>query len=137
MSADKGESMGAVAITATQRVDGWELAITGEGEPFATVRTLDKARQAVIDHLDTATPDADHSATATTIVPADATLAQQVREVRDATTAAAAAQEAAARSTRDLVAALDQQGFKSADIAGILGVSRGRVSQLLSESRQS
>lgn len=127
--------MGTVSVTATNRPQGWELTIAGEETPAATVRTLDKARQAVIDHLNATAPGIDHSNQLVTVVPADAELAQQVRAARDATAAAAAAQEAAARSTRELVATLDRDGFKSADIAGIIGVSRGRVSQLLSEAR--
>lgn len=127
--------MNAVAVTATRWSQGWELTLEGDEDPATQVRTLDKARQQVIDYLDTVDPDVDHSDWTITVTPADEAVAQQVHAVREGTLAAARAQDAAARSTRDLVAALDREGYKSADIAGLLGVSRARVSQLLAESR--
>lgn len=129
--------MTAVTVIATRQPQGWSLTTTGEGQVVAEVRTLDKARQWVIDHLDTVDPDCDHAEWVITVIPADPTDAQRVRAVRDGTAAAARAQEEAARATRDLVADLDRKQYKSADIAGLLGISRGRVSQLLPESRTS
>lgn len=48
-----------IEVTATQWSGGWELAI--DGEPVTQASTLDRAPQQVIDYLDTADPDADHS----------------------------------------------------------------------------
>lgn len=127
--------MNAATVTATRWSQGWELTLEGEGDPATQVRTLDKARQQVIDYLDTVDPDVDHADWMITVLPADEADAQQVRAVREGTTAAARAQDEAARRTRDLVATLDRKQYKSADIAGLLGVSRARVSQLLTESR--
>lgn len=127
--------MTAVNVIATRQPQGWSLAMAGEGQVIAEVRTLDKARQRFIDHLNTVDPDRDHAEWVITVIPADPLDAQRVRAVRDGTAAAARAQEEAARATRDLVADLDRKQYKSADIAGLLGISRGRVSQLLSESR--
>lgn len=127
--------MNAVTVTATRWSQGWELTLEGEADPVTQVRTLDKARQQVIDYLDTVDPDVDHASWEITVIPGDDAVAQQVRAVREASVSAARAQEKAARSTRSLVAALDKNEYKSADIAGLLGVSRARVSQLLAESR--
>lgn len=127
--------MSAVTAVATRWAQGWELTLAGESDPATQVRTLDKARQQVIDYLDTVDPGVDHVDWAVTVIPADEADAQKVRAVREGTVAAARAQEEAARSTRDLVADLDRKKYKSADIAGLLSISRGRVSQLLAESR--
>lgn len=127
--------MSAVTAVATRWAQGWELTLTGESDPATQVRTLDKARQQVIDYLDTVDPGVNHADWTVTVIPADEADAQKVRAVREGTVAAARAQEEAARSTRDLVADLDRKKYKSADIAGLLSISRGRVSQLLAESR--
>lgn len=127
--------MSAVTAVATRWAQGWELTLVGEDDPATQVRTLDKARQQVVDYLDTVEPDVDHADWTVIVIPADEADAQKVRAVREGTTAAARAQEEAARSTRALVADLDRKKYKSADIAGLLSISRGRVSQLLAESR--
>uniref|UniRef100_UPI003FD66F99 antitoxin HicB n=1 Tax=Brachybacterium tyrofermentans TaxID=47848 RepID=UPI003FD66F99 len=127
--------MSAVTVVATRWTQGWELTLAGEEDVATQVRTLDKARQQIVDYLDTVDPEVDHAEWEVTVIPADEIDAQKVRAVREGTTAAARAQEEAARATRDLVADLDRKKYKSADIAGLLSISRGRVSQLLTESR--
>ncbi|MGO2822528.1 MAG: antitoxin HicB [Brachybacterium tyrofermentans] len=127
--------MSAVTVVATRWTQGWELTLEGEEDAATQVRTLDKARQQIVDYLDTVDPEVDHADWVVTVIPADETDAQKIRAVREGTAAAAIAQEEAARSTRNLIADLDKKQYKSADIAGLLGISRGRVSQLLSESR--
>lgn len=127
--------MSAVTVVATRWTQGWELTLAGEEDVATQVRTLDKAGQQIVDYLDTVDPEVDHAEWEVTVIPADEIDARKVRAVREGTTAAARAQEEAARSTRDLVADLDRKKYKSADIAGLLSISRGRVSQLLAESR--
>lgn len=124
-----------VTVQATRTPQGWDLTPEGADGPVARVRTLDKARPAILEHLAAADPDADHSEATLVILPAAGELGADVRAARTATVEAAAAQEAAARATRDLVIRLDAAGYRSADIAGLLGVSRSRVSQLLHEGR--
>lgn len=124
-----------VTVHAARTPQGWDLTPEGAGAPVASVRTLDKARPAILEHLATTDPSVDHSGLAVVILPAASELGEDIRAARTATVEAAAAQEAAARATRDLVIRLDAAGYRSADIAGLLGVSRSRVSQLLHEGR--
>ncbi len=127
--------MGALTVIANRKPQGWALSLKGEDGAIAEVRTLDTARQRTVDHLNDADPHVDHSEWTITVVPADPADAQKIRAVREGTAAAAHAQETAARATRDLITELTEKQYRSADIAGLLGISRGRVSQLLAESR--
>lgn len=126
-----------VVVYAARGSQGWSLTLHGEQSAFANVSTLDKAREQAVAHLETA--GADRAGTIlrsdVTVLPSDEADAQRLLTVREGTVAAARAQEAAARSVRELVATLDRKQYKSADIAGLLCISRGRVSQLLSETR--
>lgn len=124
-----------VTVQAARTPQGWDLTLEGEDAPIARVRTLDKARPVILEHLATTDPSVDHSGLTLVILPAASELGEDIRAARAATLEAAAAQEAAARATRDLVIRLDAAGYRSADIAGLLGVSRSRVSQLLHEGR--
>lgn len=125
-----------VTVQATRTPQGWDLTPEGEGTPVARVATLDKARTAILEQLAATDPDIDHSDRAVVILPTAGDLGADIRAARTATLEAAAAQEAAARATRDLVLRLDAAGYRSADVAGLLGVSRSRVSQLLHEGRR-
>ena len=124
-----------VTVQAARTPQGWDLALDEASAPVAQVRTLDKARSAILEQLATTDPSVDHSGLTLVILPAASELGEDIRAARAATLEAAAAQEAAARATRDLVIRLDAAGYRSADIAGLLGVSRSRVSQLLHEGR--
>lgn len=124
-----------VTVRAARETQGWGLALPGEQAAFAHVRTLDKARQRTVTHMEATGSAVDHADWTIHVIPEDEDAAQRVRAAREGAIAAAHAQEAAARRTRKLVAALDRDGYKSADIAGLLTISRGRVSQLLAEAR--
>lgn len=122
-----------VTVVASRWAKGWELGLPGAEDPITQVATLDKARQQVIDYLDTVEPDVDHADWIVTVIPDDEAIATQIRSAREATRTAARAQEDAARTTRTLVAHLDAAGYRAADIAGVLGITRARVSQLQRE----
>lgn len=122
-----------VTVVATRWTKGWELGLPGAADPITQVATLDKAPQQVIDYLDTVEPDVDHGDWIVTVLPSDEEISTEIRTARDATRAAARAQEDAARSVRVLVARLDAAGYRAADIAGVLGITRARVSQLQRE----
>lgn len=119
-------------ITATARKweHGWELWL--DGEAATQIATLDKAEQQVRDYLDTEEPDVDHSAWNITVVPDIGPLGDEVAAARMATENAVAASAAAASESRRVVRHLREAGFSVTDSAAILGVSRGRVSQLVS-----
>lgn len=131
-----------IVVHATRGSQGWGLTLHGEQSVFAHVSTLDKARELTVAHLATGDAGTDRAdrigailRSDVTILPSDEDDAERVLAVREGTVEAARAQEAAARGVRELVAALDRKQYKSADIAGLLCISRGRVSQLLAEAR--
>lgn len=122
--------MNTITTTAHRWEHGWELWV--EGDPVTQVTTLDKAANQVRDYLDTIDPDVDHSEWEIIVTPDLGELGDHVRAAREATAAAAHAQEDAARRAREVARELRDAGLSVTDSAAILGVSRGRVSQLVS-----
>jgi DNA-directed RNA polymerase specialized sigma24 family protein len=86
--------------------------------------------QQVRDYLDTVEPDTDHTDWVVHVVPELGALGADVAAARAATDAAADASREAARRSREVVRELRAEGYSVADTAAILGVSRGRISQL-------
>jgi hypothetical protein len=120
-------------VVAKRWKHGWELHIEGVG--VTQSRTLDAAEQMVRDYIETLT-DTDVSGAAVVIVPELGTLERKVTSVREQLAIADRRQQEASRAYRALAADLRAAGFSVSDTAAILGVSRGRVSQL-SKSRAS
>lgn len=114
-------------VRAVKWSGGWELHIDEVG--VTQVRTLDKAVQQVRDYLETVRG-GDASTAEIIVTPDLGVLGRRVVEARAAVREAAAAQVAAARAQREVVAALRAEGLSVTDTAAVLGVSRGRVSQL-------
>ncbi len=116
-----------ITVTAQRWSGGWELVI--DDDHVTQVRTLDKAAQQVLDYLDTDDPQTDHSDWVVHIVPSidewDAVVA-----AREATAEATRAQEKAAAMARAVTHRLRASGLSVTDCAHIMGVSRGRISQL-------
>ena len=120
--------MSAITATATRWEHGWELAI--DGDVVTQVSTLANARQQLRDYLDTIEPDVDHSTWTIVLAPAQDDLAERTLHAQEATRAAAEAQQRAAREARQVVSDLLEAGYRAADVAAFLDVSRGRVNQL-------
>ena len=120
--------MTALDVKATPWPGGWEWEI--DDDHHTQVTTLDKARPQVIDYLDTTYEDIDHSGWDIHIVP-NIELQDEVREARAATVSAVEAQLEAALLSRTIARKLRAAGFSVTDTAAIMGVSRGRVSQLV------
>lgn len=118
-----------ITATAHKWEQGWELHL--DGDPATQVATLDKAEQQIRDYLDTVDPGTDHSGWNVTIVPEIGALYEEVTAARSATEQATAASVAAAARARAAARHLREAGFSVTDSAAILGVSRGRVSQLV------
>lgn len=122
------------AVSRTYRVravkwpGGWELHIAGEG--VTQVRTLDKAAEQVRLYLATL-HDNDFDGVRIDVAPDLGELGDEVAEARRSVRAAAEAQQEAARKSRAIAARLRREGFSVTDSAAVLGVSRGRVSQLV------
>lgn len=109
---------------------GWELHVKGVGVTQA--RRLNEAEAMARDYVAIMTNAADDDVIDIEIVPhVGDDLDRAVAEAREATREAAAAQGAAATMTRAAVRELKDQGLKNREIAIILGVSQGRVAQLV------
>ena len=108
---------------------GWELHIDGVG--VTQSRTLAGAEAMVRDYL-RLDGHADWRDTDVTVVPDLDGLEVRVSRARDLTRSAEGAQRDAAREARAVARALRDQGLSVSDTATVLGVSRGRVSQLVS-----
>jgi hypothetical protein len=114
-------------VTAKRWKHGWELHIDGVG--VTQSKTLATAAQMVRDYIETLT-DQDVSAAHVVITPELGALARKVTTVRAQLDAAERAQREAAAARRQLADDLRAAGLSVSDTAEILGVSRGRVSQL-------
>lgn len=117
-----------ITVTASRWKHGWELSL--DGTVVTQVSTLEKAAQQVRDYLDTVEPDVDHNDWQITVVPQIGDLWERVTAARSATLQAQELQEKAARDSRIVARELRASGISVTDAAVILGVSRGRVSQL-------
>src|SRR5271166_4272278 len=114
-------------VTAKRWKHGWELHIDGVG--VTQSRTLDTAEQMVRDYIETLT-DKDVSGDKVVITPDLGEFDRKVTAVRELLAAADRQQQEARNSYRALAADLRAAGLSVSDTAAILGVSRGRVSQL-------
>lgn len=115
-------------VTAKRWKHGWELHIDNVG--VTQSRTLAAADQMVRDYVETLL-DIDASDAEVVIVPELGGLEDRARQVREHAKAAEQARREAAREARELAAALRAEGLSISDTAAVLGVSRGRVSQLV------
>ena len=105
----------------------WELHIEGEG--VTQVRSLRKAPSMVRDWL-TTMYDRDYSNAPVELSFDLGGFEAEVAETRKAIADAASAQKAAAERSRRLTSTLQGKGLTGSDVAAILGVTPGRVSQL-------
>jgi len=108
---------------------GWELHIAGVG--VTQVRRLADAEQQSRDFISTISGRSAKNDEIELEFDLD-DLGERARQARIATQNAAALQQDAAVQIRAVVTDLRKEGFCVADIATILGVSNGRVSQLAS-----
>lgn len=115
-------------VRAVKWAEGWELHVEGVG--VTQVRTLDKAEVQVRDYL-ASLYERDFDSAKVFVVPSLGGLEDEVAAVRKEAAAAAAAQAAAGEHSRRVARALRARGLSVTDSAAVLGVSRGRVSQLV------
>src|SRR5690625_409851 len=106
---------------------GWEIHIEGLG--VTQVRRLSEARERALDYIASLNGEEDASVDFHFDL---GTLSEKVTAARLATTRAAQAQLEAAAQSREAAAELQDAGLSMSDIAVVMGVSRGRVSQILS-----
>lgn len=109
---------------------GWELHVDGLG--VTQSRTLATAQQHARDYIETITGGDLRDHDDVTVIPSLGELAIRAEQARVATRDAAAAQERTAAQARAVARELRASGLSVDDVATILRVSRGRVSQLTS-----
>lgn len=126
------EGMAAMSNTYTARAvrweHGWELHVDGVG--VTQVRVLRHAEQQVRDLVATVT-DVDDPGATVVVRPDLGGLECEVEAARRESEAATAAQVKAGERSRQAAEALRSFGLSVTDTATVLGVSRGRVSQLV------
>lgn len=121
--------MNTYTVHAKRWAHGWELHIDDVG--VTQSRTLSDAERMVRDYIATL-HDLDEVTGEVVIVPNLGRLADRVRAARERTKEVETAQREAAREAREVARALRAEGLSVADTAVVLGVSKGRVSQLVS-----
>jgi DNA-directed RNA polymerase specialized sigma subunit len=120
-------------VRAKHWAGGWELHIDQVG--VTQVRTLDRAERQVRDYLETLL-DLDVSDAVVKVIPDLGGLEEQVRKAKEQSRAAEAAQRKAAQETRKVAVSLRNKGLSVSDTAKVMGVSRGRISQLVKAGKQ-
>ncbi|MBC7593211.1 MAG: antitoxin HicB [Kineosporiaceae bacterium] len=115
-------------VRAVKWSGGWELHIGDIG--VTQVRTLDKAAAQVRDYLETL-HDKDMEGVEIVVVPELNGLEKEVVASRREISEAARAQRHAAERSRAIARELRATGLSVTDTAAVLGISRGRVSQLV------
>ena len=118
---------------ATRWAGGWELHVSdaaGQEVGVTQCRTLDAAEDQVRDYVGTL-HDADESGAGVELVPELGELVGRVVAARQATRDAKDAEARAAAESRAAARELRREGLSVADSAYVMGVSRGRISQLV------
>lgn len=109
---------------------GWELHVDDVG--VTQVRTLGKADQQVRDLIETMTEQDATDAQVDIIPDLTSSLLTRIRHAREARERAEEASREAAADMRAVVRDLrTEENLSVTDIATVIGVSRGRVSQLM------
>lgn len=121
-------------VTATPWSSGWELTL--DDDNITSTRRLSDAHQQVRDYLDTIQPNVDHSHAHIEIHPDLGGIEIDIDKAKNEGKAAAKHQEEAAKSIRRVVLQLKVKGVSSHDSAELLGISRGRIYQLLRDSKK-
>ena len=107
---------------------GWEIHVEGVG--VTQVRSLDRAVGAARELVEIMTGRAIRpEQVSVEMIPRS--MNDRVRRAREKTRRAQEAQRQAAQFTREVITELRDEGLTPADIAGLMGISRGRVTQLL------
>lgn len=115
-------------VTAERDGDYWELHVDGVG--VTQCRTLDEADEMVRDYL-TLRLDADVSHAVIRVTPKIEGLTDAVVGLRRLHARIAELSLDAETARLELIKEMRAEGFSLADVAGAVGVSKGRVSQLI------
>ncbi len=122
-------------VTAVPWEHGWELHVEGVG--VTQVRVLEKAGQQVRDLIETMTDEpVSDNATITIRPDLGDDLDHEIENVRAFVERAQRESQKAAEASRHLTRELRSRGLSVSDIATLMQISRGRVSQLAAEPGQ-
>lgn len=119
--------MSTYGVTAKRWEHGWELHVDGVGVTQSI--TLAGAKQQVRDYIATVN-DLEECTDEIDINVELGGLEDEARRATEDNVRAAAAQRRAAAQSRDVARKLRSAGLSVTDTAAVMGVSRGRVSQL-------
>jgi len=125
--------MNTVTVTATKWKLGWELELDSGG--VTQVRSLANAERQTRDYLDTVDPEVDHTLWDVTVIPDIGPVFAEALDAKAATEAARVATVTAAQRLRDATRGLLSEGLTVTETAAVLGVTKGRVSQLTATSQ--
>jgi len=114
-------------VTAKKWMYGWELHIDGIG--VTQSKTLGTADQVVRDYIETLT-DMDVSDSRVVVIPELGDLDKQIESVRQKVAEADRLTQEASAARHKLATDLRAAGLSVTDVGVVLGVSRGRVSQI-------
>lgn len=128
MSTERVVAVRSYTVTAKRWKHGWELHIDDVG--VTQSRTLAGAEEMVRDYVETLL-DVDAGDAEVVVVPELGGLEDRARHLREQAQAVEHARREAAREARELATELRAAGLSISDTAAVLGVSRGRVSQLV------
>jgi hypothetical protein len=131
MAAVSTTHTGKYTVRAVRWSGGWELHIGDVG--VTQVRTLAQAAPQARDYLESLL-DVDAAGVEIVVVPDLGGLEDEARQIRRELDEAAAAQLLAAEHSRQVVRALRDSGLSVTDTAAVLGVTRGRISQLMRDA---
>jgi hypothetical protein len=116
-------------VTAKRWKHGWELHIEGIG--VTQSKTLATAEQMVRDYIESLTDRVLPADAVITISPELGALGEKVTTMNELYAQADRTEREASETKVTLVYELRSEGYSVTDMAVILGVSRGRISQLL------
>jgi len=119
-------------VTAKRWKHGWELHVEGIG--VTQSKTLATAEQMVRDYIESLTDRVLPDDAVITISPELGALGEKVTTMNELYAQADRTEREASQTKITLVYELRGEGYSVTDMAVILGVSRGRISQLLQET---
>jgi hypothetical protein len=119
-------------VTAKRWKHGWELHVEGIG--VTQSKTLATADQMVRDYIESLTDRVLPDDAVITISPELGALGEKVTTMNELYAQADRTEREASQTKVTLVYELRGEGYSVTDMAVILGVSRGRISQLLQEA---
>lgn len=126
--------MNTVTVSAQKWEQGWDLIIEGDESRATSVQYLHDVERQVRDYLGTEESGLNHDDLSIIITPDIGSALNDAETSREATKAAAQAQQYATDKARKVASELQSQGLNVTDSAYLLDISPSRVAQLLTHN---